>query len=88
MLKKGNVVFARYRYMNIISKLFPIQMRVRNSVFSREFANKFPLHGGNLKISRGGSPREIFKIPRIFSNSGRAREFIFIFFYRLFLGDL
>ena len=34
------------------------QIGVRNSVFSREFAHKFPLPGGNLKISEG-----IWKFP-------------------------
>ena len=33
---------------------------VRNSVFSREFAHKFPQPGGNLKISEG-----IRKFPRV-----------------------
>ena len=41
----------------------------------REFGNI----RGNLKISRGRSPREIFKFTRVFPNSRRQREYISIF---------
>ena len=41
----------------------------------REFGNT----RGNLKISRGRSPREFFKFTRVFPNSRRQREYMSIF---------
>ena len=77
----------QWNFMKYWAKFHKTSTKIcnRNSGFLREFADKFPMPGGNLKIrgnlkiSRGRSPREIFKFTRVFPNSRRQREYMSIF---------